>query len=1091
MAGELSAEERSQALKLRRKNMADNLANTVLAKFTALNDEYNAIITESETDLKEYNDYCNQSDNDLSEKLSEIRAKISRVNEFMEYARAHATDLEEAEMAFETEMDALETLRSQIDPKSENDYHAETLYTKASAQKLIYEADMERTTKKINGSKVQAKRMLDHQHSELDARRTKHAQEFREYIASDEFKGYIKSLSSDAAAFNSSGTSKLAADTQISLGQRRVKLPVPMEFDEELSLSTGGVFNSAAKTIGVPFSLDVNGGCALYVEYDKRNESYMLGGIQRFLLNILKYYGEGLDGIFFADPVHYSADGLGHIAALSKGINSIIDNIPENAEALKARFEELNGALVPAEGVSGVKRVFVFHGYPEGYDEQTRADIKQLAENAQKYGAVVVVTHPSSSNGAEQSVDDVESESAFRSCADIIKTRNGGFYVEKTRDSLFWYSAPSDLPGDIRQTFIEVRRRNAAQNMARAAQTAQAAPVAPVTPAAPAAPVAPAVPVTPAAPAAPVAPVEVQSAPAAQVAPVAPVAQVAPAAQPVTLPASQPKPVVVQPAEVQPAPAEPSAEKADTESAAHSALPAYSKGSRALRGIPCGTDPEGAEVAFDLENVAFVCATARAGREAFLRNIIGGIVSQYHPDDVELWLADFSGCMGKLDAFSAPHVRYAVSGCVKSGASGKMLVRALIDRLTEVLEKRLALYRADASAAEYSPTLAAVIDGFTEACAGLPEEYAAKLARLFSQGTAVGMRFVLADEAYTVNGAVPAYFAGGAVRQGVAMSSADSNISALFDGIMLTPSDKSSVANIPLHHAFIRTDKEINGSYLRLAKIPELYPAEKLAELCAQISGEMQQSAQFEPNDVHAYLSKRPVFAGGAARSFDEARLALAEHSGGAKLLYVGTPCSTLAGEYPIVLADRFGGNVLARCTDSDGVMSAAAGAAFSWTAQGGEVVLAASCDNEQLAALAGCDTLSQAEAVSELSELCGQIKQIKSAIMSGVPADRLTIIIGADLMLDEMSTLTAEGFAGRYDARADLEFILSQGPRLGYHFMLISERDIAQGAAAASIKNVLVQNGEIFTLTNGQRTAALVPYEFGFDAAQAQDYLY
>ena len=259
----MSAEERSQALKLRRKNMADNLANTVLAKFTALNDEYNTIITESETDLKEYNDYCNQSDEDLSEKLAEIRAKISRVNEFMEYARAHATDLEEAEMAFETEMDALETLRSQIDPKSENDYHAETLYTKASAQKLIYEADMERTTKKINGSKVQAKRMLDHQHSELDARRTKHAQEFREYIASDEFKGYIKSLSSDAAAFNSSGTSKLAADTPISLGQRRVKLPVPMEFDEELSLSTGGVFNSAAKTIGVPFSLDVNGGCAL------------------------------------------------------------------------------------------------------------------------------------------------------------------------------------------------------------------------------------------------------------------------------------------------------------------------------------------------------------------------------------------------------------------------------------------------------------------------------------------------------------------------------------------------------------------------------------------------------------------------------------------------------------------------------------------------------------------------------------------------------------------------------------------------------------------------------------------------------------
>lgn len=1087
----MSAEERSQALKLRRKNMADNLANTVLAKFTALNDEYNAIITESETDLKEYNDYCNQSDEDLSEKLAEIRAKISRVNEFMEYARAHATDLEEAEMAFETEMDALETLRSQIDPKSENDYHAETLYTKASAQKLIYEADMERTTKKINGSKVQAKRMLDHQHSELDARRTKHAQEFREYIASDEFKGYIKSLSSDAAAFNSSGTSKLAADTQISLGQRRVKLPVPMEFDEELSLSTGGVFNSAAKTIGVPFSLDVNGGCALYVEYDKRNESYMLGGIQRFLLNILKYYGEGVDGIFFADPVHYSADGLGHIAALSKGINSIIDNIPENAEALKARFDELKAALVPADGAGGVKRVFVFHGYPEGYDEQTRADIAQLAENAQKYGAVVVVTHPSSSNGAEQSVEDVESESAFRNYADVIKTRNGGFYVEKTRDSLFWYSAPSDLPGDIRQTFIEVRRRNAAQNMARAAQAVPAASAAPAAPAAPVAPVA-----QPAVQPAPAAVQPVQAAPAE--------VQPAPSAQPVTLPASQPTPVVVQPAQaapaVQPAPAEAqpapaaaapaeSAEKTDTENVPN-ALSAYSKGNRTLRGIPCGTDTEGAEIAFNLDNVAFVCATARAGRESFLRNIIGGIVSQYHPDDVELWLADFSGCMGKLEAFAAPHVRYTVSG-VRGSASGAMLVCALIDRLSEVLEKRLALYHADASAAEYSPTLAAVIDGFTAACTGLSEEYVAKLRRLFELGTSVGMRFVLADEAYTVNGAVPAYFAGGAVRQGVAMSSADSSIPMLFDGIMLTPSDKSSVANIPLHHAFIRADKEINGSYLRFAKIPELYPAEKLAELCAQISGEMQQSAQFEPDNARAYLSKRAVSANGASRSFDEARLALAEHSGGAKRLYIGTPCSTLAAECPIVLADRFGGNVLARCTDSNGVLSAAAGAALSWTAQGGEVTLAASCENEQLSALAGCEALAQAEAVSELSELCGQIKQIKSAIMSGVPADRLTIIFGADLMQDEMSTLTAEGFAGRYDARSDLAFILSQGPRLGYHFMLITEQKAVRGEVHASIKNELTQNGGVFMLANAGGATALIPFDFGFETVQEKDYLY
>lgn len=1035
--------------------MADHLANTILEKFTALNDEYNAIITESETDLREYNDYCNQSDEDLSEKLSEIRAKISRLNEFMEYARAHATDLEEAEMAFETEMDALETLRSQIDPKSENDYHAETLYTKASAQKKIFEADMERTTKKINGSKVQAKRMLDHQNSELEARRAKHAQEFREYIASDEFKGYIKALSADAAAFNSSGTSKLGADAAISIGQRRVKLPVPMEFDEELSLSTGGVFNSAAKTIGVPFSLDVSGGCSLYVEYDKRNESYMLGGIQRFLLNILKYYGEGLDGIFFADPVHYNSDGLGHIAALSKGMNSIIENIPENASDLKSRFFELKNSLSPAdESSKGVKRVFVFHGFPTGYDEETRFAVAELAQNAQDYNAVVVVTHQSSSGGMEPSAEDIMTEGAFKGFAEVVKTRNGGFYVEKTRDSLFWYSAPSDLPGDIRQTYIEQRRRIAAQNSVRLAQS---------------------VPVPVPAPAA------VQPEPAA-VQPVTVPAQPAAAEEPAETPVEP----VSQP-ETAEEPVQTAAETSGETEEKNPDLPAYNKGTRAITGIPCGTDTDGNMLTTELSDVMFVCGTVRAGRDAFLRNIVGGVIAKYHPDDVEMWLCDFTGTRGDLTALCAPHVRYTVS-CGAACPRGAMFMRALIDRLCEVLEKRLALYRADASSQEYSPTLIAVVDGFTAACAGLSEEYAQKLRTLFAQGPAAGMKFVLADETYTVNGAVPAYFADGAVRHGVAMSSADSGILSLFNGILLTPSDKSSVANIPLHYAFVRTDSEKNGSYLRLVKVPETYTAEQLEALCGRVDGAMHASDAFEHADVCAYVSKRPVHLTGADRSFDSVKLP----EGGAKQLFVGTPCTALAEALPITLSDRFGGNVLVRCADgSRCAAAAAAGAALSWAGEGGEVVLAASCVNEQLSMIALNEAMSSAQVVSELDELCGLIKQTKSAIMSGISADRLTVIFGADLMCAEMSTLTAEGFAGRCDARADLAFILSQGPRLGYHFMLLTNGGVTDAAVIASCSVVLTEKDGLLECSCGGRTNVLAPYAFCFDGGKAQDLLF
>lgn len=1024
--------------------MAENLANIVLSKFSALNDEYNAIIAESETDQREYNDYCNQSDNDLSEKLAEIRAKISRVNEFMEYARAHATDLEDAEMAFETEMEALETLRSQINPSSENDYHAETLYTKASAQKLVYEAEVERTTKKITGSKVQAKRMLDHQNAELEERKTKHAQEFRAYISSDEFKGYIKSLSTDAAAFNSSGTSKLAADTPISLGQRRVRLPVPMEFDEELSLTTGGVFNSAAKTIGVPFSVEINNGCALYIEYDKRNESYMLGGLQRFLLNVLKYYGD-IDGIFFADGVHYSADSLGHIAALSKGINSIIENIPENAQALKERYLNLKKEL--SEGNNGLKRVFVFHGFPTAYDEEMRSEIIDLAKKASDLGVVVVVTHPAAANGAEHSVEDETSEGAFKDCSEIIKTLNGGFYVEKTRDSLFWYSAPSDLPGDIRQTFIELRRRNAAQTAA--APVSVQAPIETPQPAPVQEPVN-AVPSTPPIPN--VLPQPVQAEPAAEA---------APAVSPV---------------------AEPSSISAETASLSSK------KGTRTICGLPIGTDAEGGVFTIDLESVVFVCANARAGRESLLRNIVGNVLEQCHADDVELWLGDFNGFMGALSALKAPHIRYSVSS--RSG----LLARAFIDRLLQVFEKRTKLYNVNASAHEYSPTLVAIVDGFTSVAAELPEEYYDKLRRMFENSAQVGMCFVLADDCYTVNGAIPAYFAGG-VRQGIAMNSSDVNAAALFDGVMLSASDKASVANIPLHHAFVRKTGAANGSALSFAQISELFSEEKLIALCKSLCEQMIESDNFEWNNDNVYRSKHALAISEESQSFDVARAAISARNSSSKALYMGTPCSRLVEEMPIELCDRFGENLLLQYREeqSNSVLSVAAGAALSWTIQGGEVVLGASYQHELLSVLAQNEELSQAAVLSELDEICAQIKQIKTAIVSGVSADKLIIIFGADVMLAEMSTLTTEGFGGRYDAREDFAFVMSQGARFGYHFMLVSEDDIpvdnCSGVCVSIRKKLLFDEFGRFTFK--PFGDVLIPYSFDFAAESAEDYLY
>lgn len=436
--------------------MANITVSSVLEKFTAMNDEFKAITEQAQTDLKEYNDYCDSSDEDLSNKLAELREKIAKVEAHLEYAREHATDLEEAEMPFETEPEQLSTLHRAIDPSSSNDPNAETLYTKASAMKMYYDEEVERTKKKILGSKVQAKRLYDSQVAEIEERKKKNFDEFKEYTASDDFKAYIKSLSKDAAAFNSSGKSNLPVGTEISIGQRRVKLPVPPELDEELSLATGGVFNSAAKTIGAPYSIDFAAGKVLYVDYDQRNESYMLGGIQRLILNILKYYETTIEGVFYADAVHLNSDCLGHIVGLTKVNNPIIEPVCDNADVMLERLKAIKASLTESSDEQAIKRVFVFHGYPDSFSAQARNEIIELVADAKKYKAAIVITHDCSNESDDKSLQ--VAQRAVQTDAEIIRSRNGGFYVEKTHDSLFWYSAPSDLPDDVRRAFIEQRR---------------------------------------------------------------------------------------------------------------------------------------------------------------------------------------------------------------------------------------------------------------------------------------------------------------------------------------------------------------------------------------------------------------------------------------------------------------------------------------------------------------------------------------------------------------------------------------------------------------------------------------------------------
>ncbi|MDE7362315.1 MAG: hypothetical protein K2N38_10325, partial [Oscillospiraceae bacterium] len=458
--------------------MAD-LLNEMLGKFMALSQEEKEISAEMDAAFKEYNDYCASSDEDLEKKTGEIREKMKKLDYLIEYAREHAQPdgLEPAPAPFETSAGQLESIRQTIKLDSHNDPNAETLYTKVTGQMMFYEKKIEDTKHLIEGSKVQAKRQYDSDVAALNGRKEEHDEHVRAYIQSNDFREYLKLLTFDKSAFNSPGTVELPTKEFISIGQRRVKLSVPMEVEMELSATSNGEYNSAARTIGAPYRISTKKGGVMFLDYDERNHTYLMGGIQRLLLNLIKYVGDDITDMLFCEPTTFTADGLGHISALGKGANPFIA-VPSSISDAEQKLSEFAEAAESSPTPDKVSRVLVLDGFPENYMDDVLAKAVSVCRNAQKNGVLVLLTH-----GASADESPVEKE--VRALATSIRSRNGGFWIEDARESLFWYSAPSDIPEDIRRKYVEQRRQQAAQVAAAAAPVAPVAPTAMPEPAAP------------------------------------------------------------------------------------------------------------------------------------------------------------------------------------------------------------------------------------------------------------------------------------------------------------------------------------------------------------------------------------------------------------------------------------------------------------------------------------------------------------------------------------------------------------------------------------------------------------------------------
>lgn len=178
--------------------------------------------------------------------------------------------------------------------------------------------------------------------------------------------------------------------------------------------------------------------------------------------------------------------------------------------------------------------------------------------------------------------------------------------------------------------------------------------------------------------------------------------------------------------------------------------------------IPFAVNEEGQVVECEFENenfAAYMMGASRSGKSTLLHMMIGHIIMNYHPDEVEFWLMDFKLTeFARYAQWNIPHVKYLLA------EDSPELAYDILDKLTEELNRRKRefsrngwLKQTEVPTEVYMPQIFVIIDEFARFSQyiretrgeGYDKDYVLKLENLLAQGAALGFRFLFSSQTYS------------------------------------------------------------------------------------------------------------------------------------------------------------------------------------------------------------------------------------------------------------------------------------------------------------------------------------------------------
>lgn len=456
-------------------------------------------------------------------------------------------------------------------------------------------------------------------------------------------------------------------------------------------------------------------------------------------------------------------------------------------------------------------------------------------------------------------------------------------------------------------------------------------------------------------------------------------------------------------------------------------IPERSHGRRKPISVPFALDDEGVPVYCEFENenfAAYIMGAAGSGKSVLLHAIIAGLLMNYHPDEAELWLADFNMTeFRRYMNLPAPHIRYILL------EKSEDLVFDLVNKLNERMYERMRLFAerswnslADVPPEECVPAIFVIIDEFAQMSQilretrGTYDDYAEKLENLLAQGRKFGLKFIFASQTYSVGVSGLTDTARKQIQMRFALKNAPDEIrdTLSLSSEEITPELGHWISAPPVYETLF---KRRNGNAVTVSRLRNLNVEKQDSQAVLKLLRQTFFAVSSLPHnsaDDCQYADKHPVMVDGerpktfqsqgALRRAYEASLTSADFNSGDTLIYPGAPCSFNPVK-PFFLGHGTAENILLAGGGRDSAVSVLLSVLESYGRDGQEIELWASERSPLFRGYRNA-AFSPYRQITDAEKLCVAVAELKKSVLRRDASEKLIVCIGYAYLAEDFEIL-------------------------------------------------------------------------------------